>query len=86
MEGNSLDLDKKDAEFIKRVTPKIEAIIEKRVTARVLEALIDSLEQQNYPPEENIRPEFIQKVKKAEKGTGKRFKSINELKKHLSGK
>ena len=32
MEGNSRPLDKKEEEFIRRVTPKTEAIVEKKVT------------------------------------------------------
>ena len=73
-----------DKEMIKRITPIIEKSIERKITAHVIETLIDTLEQQNYPPEENIRPDFIEEVKKAEKGKFKKFKNPEEFRKYMA--
>lgn len=73
------DLNIKEKQFIERVVPRIE----ERVQHRIIQNIIDALEEQFYPPEEMIREEFIKSVEEAEKEGGKVFKDLKELKKYL---
>jgi len=78
--GRSSDLGKMEEEFIKRVSPEIE----RRVAARIIENLVESLEWQTYPTEDRIKPELVEKVRKAERGKGKVFRDVKEFKKYLA--
>lgn len=70
-------------EVIERLIPRIE----ERVTYKVIQGVIDALEEQFYPPEDMIRQEFIDEIhdaeKRIERGEGKSFKDRNELKRFL---
>lgn len=70
-------------EVIERLIPRIE----ERVTYKVIQGVIDALEEQFYPPEDMIRQEFIDEIhdadKRIERGEGKSFNDRNELKKFL---
>ena len=52
-----------DAELVERLAP----MIEERVRYKVVRSIIDTLEEQCYPPEEMFREEFIKRVEDAEK-------------------
>jgi hypothetical protein len=65
--------------LVERLLPKIE----ERVRTDVIRSLISALEEQIYPPEEAFREEFIKRVEKASKSTGKVFRSTKELEAHL---
>ena len=68
-----------EEDILVRLIPKIE----ERVTYKVIQRVIDALEEQLYPPEEMIRKEFIRSVKEAEKrvkeGRAIYFKDADEL-------
>jgi len=48
--------------LIERLAPRLE----ERMRYRVVESIIDTLEEEFYPPEDMIREEFIRKVEEAE--------------------
>ena len=70
-------------EIIEQLIPRIE----ERVTYKVIQNVIDALEEQIYPPEEMIREELIEEIREAEKriqeGRGKFFENASELKDFL---
>jgi len=53
------------------------------VRYKVVQGIIQALEEQFYPPEDMIREEFIKEVENAEKEHGKVFKNVEELKQYL---
>jgi len=57
--------------------------VEERVKYKVVQGIIQALEEQFYPPEDMIREEFIKEVENAEKEHGKVFKNAEELKQYL---
>ena len=59
-----------EAELVDRLAP----MMEERVRYKVVRSIIDTLEEQCYPPEEMFREEFIKRVKEA----GKRIVGILE--------
>ncbi|MGB2728481.1 MAG: hypothetical protein WBD09_08385 [Halobacteriota archaeon] len=73
------DLNIEEEQIIERLVPRIE----ERIQHRIIQNIIDALEEQFYPPEEMIREEFIKSVEEAEKGRGKVFKDLKELKGYL---
>ena len=70
-------------EMVERLIPRIE----ERVTYKVIQSVIDALEEQFYPPEEMIREELIDEIhdseKRIERGKGKTLENSNELKRFL---
>ena len=70
-------------DMVERLIPRIE----ERVTYRVIQSVIDALEEQFYPPEEMIREELIDEIfdseKRIERGKGKILENSNELKRFL---
>ena len=70
-------------EMVERLIPRIE----ERVTYRVIQSVIDALEEQFYPPDEMIREELIDEIldseKRIERGKGKSLENSNELKRFL---
>jgi lipoate-protein ligase A len=79
------DLNIEEEQFIERVVPRIE----ERIRHRIIQNIVDALEEQFYPPEEMIREEFIKSVEEAgnrvKEGKAKSFKDINELTDFLNG-
>jgi len=73
--------------LIQEITPKIEERMERRLSYRVIRSIIDTLEEEFYPPEEMIREEYIGSVKEAEKRIKKgqclSFRNKDELKDYL---
>ncbi len=59
MENLYIDEEK----LVKHITPKIEY--------RIVQSIINTLEEQFYPPEEMIREEFIKAVKETWEKAGK---------------
>lgn len=68
-----------EEEFLERIAPKIE----ERIRYKIVKSIINTLEEEFYPPEEMIRKEFIKAIKNAEKGKGILFKDIDELNGYL---
>jgi hypothetical protein len=68
----------KDA-IVEKLIPKIK----ERVRKDIIRGIITSLEEQLYPPEENFKEDFIERVKKAGKSSGKVFKTKRKLEAHL---
>ena len=68
-----------EAKLVERLAP----MIEERIRYKVVRSIIDTLEEQCYPPEEMFREEFIKRVEEAEKrveeGKVRSFKDANEL-------
>ena len=52
-----------EAELVERLAP----MVEERVRYKVVRSIIDTLEEQCYPPEEMFREEFIKRAEAAEK-------------------
>jgi hypothetical protein len=57
--------------LVMELAPQIEKMVEERlesrITHRVVMAIIEKLEEDFYPPEDMIKPEFIKSVEEAEK-------------------
>jgi hypothetical protein len=68
-----------EEEFLERIAPKIE----ERIRYKIVKSIINTLEEEFYPPEEMIRQEFIKAIKNAEKDKGILFKDIDELNGYL---
>ena len=68
-----------EAELVDRLAP----MVEERIRYKVVRSIIDTLEEQCYPPEEMFREEFIKRVEEAEKrvkeGKVRYFNDANEL-------
>ncbi|OEU53417.1 MAG: hypothetical protein BA871_17130 [Desulfuromonadales bacterium C00003096] len=68
-----------EEELVKRLAPRIE----EKIRYKILQSIVDALEEQCYPPEEMFREEFIERVKEAEKrvkgGNVRSFKDADEL-------
>ena len=68
-----------EEELVKRLAPRIE----EKIRYKILQSIVDALEEQCYPPEEMFREEFIKSVKEAEKrvkgGNLRSFKDADEL-------
>jgi uncharacterized protein (DUF2236 family) len=68
-----------------QTTRKIEIILSDIVTR--LDRIEEKINESVYPPESDIRPEFITKIKKAhadiKKGKGKTYNSINDFFKEI---
>ena len=68
-----------EAKLVERLAPMVEG----KVRYKVVRSIIDTLEEQCYPPEEMFREEFIKRVEEAEKrvkeGKVRSFKNANEL-------
>ncbi|CAD7775973.1 hypothetical protein FHEFKHOI_01880 [Candidatus Methanoperedenaceae archaeon GB50] len=66
---------------------KLAPIIEERIRYKIVRGIIDTLEEQFYPPEEMFTDEFIERVKEAEKrvkeGKTRSFKDAKELNEFL---
>ena len=64
---------------------RIELMLSNIITR--LERIEEKIDENVYPPESTIRPEFIRQVKKAEavirKGKGKTFASVNDFFKEI---
>ena len=66
-------------EFIARLAPKIE----ERIEYKIVRSIINTLEEEFYPPEEMIRSDFVEAVRDAEKEKGTTFKNTDELDAYL---
>ncbi len=77
--------DSGEEQLLKHLIPKIEERMEERLRYRIVQSIIDALEEQVYPPEEMIREDFIKSVEEAEKEQGKVFRDVKELKQYLEG-
>ena len=60
-----------------------EVCYQDKIRYKILQSIVDALEEQCYPPEEMFREEFIKSVKEAEKrvkgGNLRSFKDADEL-------
>ena len=74
-------VDEEEQKLVERLAP----IIEERIRYRIVQSIVDALEEQFYPPEEMLREEFVKRVEEAEKESGKVFKNVKELKEYLEG-
>ena len=68
-------------ELLERLVPKIES----RISSKIVQRIIDALNEELYPSEDMIRKEFVIEIEKAEKEKGKTFKNIVELESYLKG-
>ncbi len=65
--------------LVERLAPKIE----ERIRYKLVRSIIDALAEEFYPPEEQLREDFVNRVEAAEQrvkaGTARSFKDSNEL-------
>ena len=76
-------MQKMENEIADRITPIIEKRIEARIKHRIVQSIVDTLDENFYPPEEMIKEEYIKQVEDAQKEEGLIFNNTEELKKHL---
>ncbi len=62
---------------------EVERLVEERIKFKIVQSIVDTLEENFYPPEEMFNQEFIRSVEQAEKEKGKVFKNKEELEKYL---
>lgn len=66
-----------------RIAPIVEKKIEARMKHRIVQSIVDALDEQTYPPEEMIREEYVKEVHEAEKRVKRKecksFKNSDEL-------
>lgn len=68
-----------EEELVERLAPRIE----EKIRYRIIQSIIDALEELFYPPEEMFREEFAKRVEEAEKENGRIFKDREGLKEYL---
>lgn len=65
------------------LAPEVERLVEERIKFRIVQSIVDTLEENFYPPEEMFKQEFVKSVEEAEKrvkgGKSLKFKSKEEL-------
>jgi hypothetical protein len=65
--------------LVERLAPKIE----ERIRYTIVQSIINALAEEFYPPEEQLREDFVKRVEAAEKrvkaGTARSFKDGDEL-------
>ncbi len=70
------------------LAPKVEKMIEERIKFKIVQSIVDMLEENFYPPEEMFRPEFIKSVEEAGKrvkgGKSLKFKNAEDLEAYLN--
>ncbi len=80
-------MQKMENEIVDRITPIIEKRIEARIKHRIVQSIVDTLDENFYPPEEMIKEEYVKQIEEAEKrvkrGEGKSFKDKDELLNYL---
>ena len=76
-----------EQELASRIAPLVEKKIEARMKHRIVQSIVDALDEQFYPPEDMIRDEFVKEVHDSEKrikqGKCKSFKNSGELRDYL---
>ncbi len=76
-----------DQELASRIAPLVEKKIEARMKHRIVQSIVDALDEQFYPPEDMIRDEFVKEVhdsgKRIKQGECKSFKNSDELRDYL---
>ena len=78
-EGETMSNISENEKLLEQILPEVE----ERVQYRIVRNIIDTLQEQFYPPEEMIREEFIKSVEEAEKESGRVFKNREELTAYL---
>ncbi|MCK5177367.1 MAG: hypothetical protein KAQ92_06580 [Candidatus Aenigmarchaeota archaeon] len=80
-------MQKMENEIADRIIPIIEKRIEARIKHRIVQSIVDTLDENFYPPEEMIKEEYVKQIEEAEKrvkrGEGKSFKDKDELLNYL---
>ncbi len=68
-------MDSEREKLIAELAPEIEA----RIEHRIIRKIVDTLEEEFYPPEESFKKEFVKEVEAARKSKGITFKSKKEF-------
>lgn len=70
------------------LAPKVEKLLEERIKFKIVQSIVDTLEERFYPPEELLNPEFVKSVEAAEKrvksGESVKFKNREDFESFLN--